>query len=126
MKRKMPYGLFAVVVIILSGICCTAADASKVFEVDHEFYPYYPSLIKLNKSSAGFTDPAVCAGCHADKFKEWMGSVHALAFKDPIYQGELNKGFKAVGHNVTRQCEGCHSPRVRNETTMKEPRRVVM
>jgi hypothetical protein len=35
--------------------------------------------------------------------------VHALAFQDPIYQGELNKGFKAVGHDVTRQCEGCHS-----------------
>jgi hypothetical protein len=78
--------------------------------VNHEFYPYYPSLIKWNKSSAPFTDPAVCAGCHPDQFREWTGSVHALAFQDPVYQGELNKGVKAVGHDIARQCEGCHSP----------------
>jgi hypothetical protein len=78
--------------------------------VDRAFYPYYPSLIKWEKSGAGFTEPEVCAGCHPDKYEEWSGSVHALAFQDPIYQGELNKGFKAVGHEVTKQCEGCHSP----------------
>ncbi len=38
------------------------------FTVDHEFYPYYPSLIKWNKSSAPFTEPAVCAGCHPQQF----------------------------------------------------------
>ena len=80
------------------------------FPVDREFYPFYPSLIKWEPSKAPFTEPGVCAGCHARQFEEWTGSVHALAFQDPIYQGELNKGFKAVGHDVTRQCEGCHSP----------------
>ena len=99
---------------ILSAIAALSSSpvfaASSVFEVNHEFYPYYPSLIKWNKSNAGFTDPAVCAGCHPRQYEEWTGSVHALAFQDPIYQGELNKGFKAVGHEITRQCEGCHSP----------------
>ena len=99
---------------ILSAIVALSSSpvfaASSVFEVNHEFYPYYPSLIKWNKSNAGFTDPAVCAGCHPRQYEEWTGSVHALAFQDPIYQGELNKGFKAVGHEITRQCEGCHSP----------------
>jgi len=36
--------------------------------------------------------------------------MHALAFKDPVYQGELNKAVKAAGHDIARQCEGCHSP----------------
>jgi len=36
--------------------------------------------------------------------------VHALAFQDPVYQGELNKAVKAVGHDIARQCEGCHTP----------------
>jgi len=93
-----------------TGIAWSAWPQPMVFEVDRDLYPFYPSLIKWNKTSAEFTDPSVCAGCHPDKFKEWTGSVHALAFQDPIYQGELNKGFKAVGHDVTRQCEGCHSP----------------
>jgi hypothetical protein len=100
--------LFLSAIVLLS--CGTVFAASTVFEVDHELYPYYPSLIKWNISNAGFTEPAVCAGCHPQQYEEWTGSVHALAFQDPIYQGELNKGLKAVGHEVTRQCEGCHSP----------------
>jgi len=87
-----------------------SGDESSYFTVDREFYPYYPSLVKWNKSKAPFTEPEVCAGCHPKQYEEWTGSAHALAFQDPVYQGELNKGFKAVGHEVTRQCEGCHSP----------------
>ena len=35
----------------------TSFGASRVFDVDHQFYPYYPSLIKWNKSKAPFTPP---------------------------------------------------------------------
>jgi hypothetical protein len=98
----------AVIAIAAFPVASPAAETG-YFTVDREFYPYYPSLVKWNKSSAPFTEPTVCAGCHPQQFEEWTGSVHALAFQDPIYQGELNKGFKAVGHDVTRQCEGCHS-----------------
>jgi hypothetical protein len=99
------------VILVLSGIMLagTSFADSRVFEVDHEFYPYYPSLIKWNKSTVQFTPPEVCGGCHPQQFEDWSGSVHALAFHDPVYQGELNKAYKAVGHEITRQCEGCHS-----------------
>jgi hypothetical protein len=110
MKVKCLQRSIVAVVIMVLGFYGAVPAASTVFEVDPEFYPYYPSLIKWNKSSATFTDPAVCAGCHPDQFREWTGSVHALAFQDPVYQGELNKAVKAVGHDITRQCEGCHSP----------------
>lgn len=109
MKR---FAVCACVFLFISSflpIQSVAADGH-YFTVDRDFYPYYPSLVKWNRTSAGFTDPAVCAGCHPQQYDEWTGSVHALAFQDPVYQGELNKGFKAVGHEVTRQCEGCHSP----------------
>ncbi|MHB8844936.1 MAG: multiheme c-type cytochrome [Nitrospirota bacterium] len=96
--------------LLLALATVTADAATTYFPVDREFYPYYPSLIKWERSSAGFTEPEVCQGCHPRQYDEWNGSVHALAFLDPVYQGELNKGFKAVGHEVTRQCEGCHSP----------------
>jgi hypothetical protein len=81
-----------------------------VFDVDREFYPYYPSLIKWNKSNAAFSPPETCRDCHQRQYSDWTGSVHALAFQDPLYQGELNKAVKAVGPNISRQCEGCHSP----------------
>jgi len=98
---------------ILPGILLwvwTGFAASKVFDVDREFYPYYPSLFKWNQSTSPFTAPEECAGCHAKQFEEWSGSMHALSFQDPVYQGELNRAFKAVGKDTTRQCEGCHSP----------------
>lgn len=87
-----------------------ASSSSSVFDFDREFYPYYPSLIKWNKSKAPFTPPETCRDCHPKQYKEWSGSVHSLAFHDPVYQGELNKAVKAVGHEISRQCEGCHSP----------------
>jgi len=96
--------------LLLSAPAISAIAATDYFPVDREFYPYYPSLIKWDRSKAEFTEPEVCQGCHPQQYDEWNGSVHALALQDPIYQGELNKGFKAVGHEITRQCEGCHSP----------------
>lgn len=108
MRRRMT--IIGCLAVFVAGLWASAALAgSKVFPVDREFYPYYPSLIKWNKSHAPFTPPEVCGGCHEQQYKEWTGSVHALAFKDPIYQGELNEAIKAVGHEITRQCEGCHS-----------------
>ncbi|KAA0888333.1 cytochrome c family protein [Oryzomonas rubra] len=98
------------ITLLLAILTGTALAGSPVFNVDREYYPYYPSLIKWNKSKAEFTPPSVCKECHVKQYKEWAGSVHSLAFVDPIYQGELNKAGKAVGHEVTRQCEGCHSP----------------
>jgi hypothetical protein len=99
-----------VFIVLVWGVFISAAFAdSKVFDVDREFYPYYPSLIKWNKSNANFTSPEVCSGCHPKQYEEWTGSVHSLAFQDPVYQGELSKAYKAVGHEISRQCEGCHS-----------------
>ncbi len=100
--------LICVLMILLT--CSSAFASSKVFPVDRDFYPYYPSLLKYPQPKAEFTPPEVCAGCHSQQYEEWTASVHALAFVDPIYQGELNKAVKAVGHEISRQCEGCHTP----------------
>ena len=110
MRMKQWNFIFLASGLTFGLLICSALARSPVFDFDRDFYPYYPSLVKWNKSGAKFTSPVVCADCHEKEYKEWRGSVHSLAFIDPIYQGELNKGFKAVGHDVTRQCEGCHSP----------------
>jgi len=110
MKRTSRLATALSVCFALVGAAVAALAASPVFPVDREFYPYYPSLIKWNKSTVPFNAPEVCGGCHEQQYQEWNGSVHSLAFKDPVYQGELNKGVKAVGHEIARQCEGCHTP----------------
>lgn len=102
--------LKALVALVVMASMAHAAAEHPVFPVDRDFYPYYPSLMRWEKTAAPFTPPEVCGGCHQTQHREWNGSVHQLAFQDPVYQGELNKAVKAVGHEVSRQCEGCHSP----------------
>ena len=104
-----PQAIFATT-LVLCLLAGAALAGSPVFEVNRDFYPYYPSLIKWEKSKAEFTPPSVCKDCHEKQYKEWNGSVHSLALRDPVYQGELSKAEKAVGHGIARQCEGCHSP----------------
>jgi hypothetical protein len=119
MKRVRRILWFLVVVAVMS--VGTSFGDSRVFDVDPEFYPYYPSLVKWNKSTVPFTPPETCGDCHSKQFEEWTGSVHALSFQDPVYQGELNKAVKEAGRNVSRQCEGCHSPAGMATGEIKKP-----
>lgn len=95
--------------VSVSILAFTSIAFASEMEVDKEKYPYAPSLIQWEKSAAEFTDPETCAECHPQQYEEWRGSMHSLAFKDPIYQGELQLAIKAVGHEVAKQCEGCHT-----------------
>jgi hypothetical protein len=86
------------------------AGNQDVFPVDRRLYPYYPTLLRYTPSKAAFTAPEMCWGCHQQQYQDWRGSMHAMAFRDPVYQGELNKAVEAIGHDNARNCEGCHSP----------------
>ncbi|MSN24810.1 MAG: cytochrome C [Geobacter sp.] len=112
MGKKMK--LIILVASALVALCAVAVagttPAVSPFKVNYDLFKLYPSLIVYEKSKAEFTEPETCGGCHDDKYKEWNGSLHSMAFIDPVYQGELNKAVKSVGHEISRQCEGCHSP----------------
>jgi Cytochrome c554 and c-prime len=97
-------------VIVTIGVLTAVARADEASAVDRSRYPYYPTLLRDTPSKGGFMPPEVCGACHPDKYQEWRGSMHALAFQDPVYQGELNKAVRAIGHENARNCEGCHSP----------------
>ncbi|MGR0482424.1 MAG: multiheme c-type cytochrome [Candidatus Electronema sp. V4] len=79
-------------------------------------FPHYPSLLQLDsalsKEEAKFTAPTpmTCAGCHPKQYEEWQNSMHSMSFQDPVYLGELNLAVKAVGKDIAKQCEGCHTP----------------
>lgn len=100
----------AALIIAFSALLSPVQAEPAVFSYDRSLFPYYPSLIQWEKSDVPFTPPQTCGECHVKQYNEWRGSVHNMALIDPIYQGELNKAVKAVGHKITRQCEGCHSP----------------
>jgi nitrate/TMAO reductase-like tetraheme cytochrome c subunit len=108
MKRKyigLAMGLAAwLALVATSGF---AQDAEQP-----ELLSFKPSNLQWEKTKADFTAPAIstCAGCHPRQYEEWQGSMHAMAFQDPIYLGELNLATQAVGKEITKQCEGCHTP----------------
>ena len=117
MQRIILCGLM----ILFATAVVATAENRELFQVDREYFPYYPSLFRWEKSTAPFTEPETCAGCHEQQHREWNGSVHSLALRDPIYQGELNKGVAAVGHDIARQCEGCHSAAGMVTGELKQP-----
>jgi len=49
--------IFWILLLVFVSFVGTSFGASNVFDVDHELYPYYPSLMKWNKSTAAFTPP---------------------------------------------------------------------
>ncbi len=57
-----------------------------------------------------WTDPEICAQCHPRQYKGWKGSMHANAFKDPVFQAEWALAEKDLGGQMMNYCGSCHSP----------------
>ncbi len=57
-----------------------------------------------------FEEPQACAKCHERQMKGWQGSMHSLAFKDPVFQAEWALAFKDIGESAINDCGGCHAP----------------
>ena len=48
-------GIFILLMLVILGLTVLSAPGfaeTSYFDVDREFYPYYPSLVKWNKSGA--------------------------------------------------------------------------
>lgn len=83
--------------------------------VDGANRPFWPS--RLQSATGLLSDPArlpssaECAGCHAQEFQEWAGSLHAIADRDLVYEATVEANEDIV-HDPEqgRFCEGCHAP----------------
>lgn len=107
MKKK---GVSVIVFINFIAYFSVCLAAESYMKADKKNYPYDPSLVKWENSGVDFVPPETCGECHPEKYDAWKGSMHSLAFTDPVYQGELNIAIKHAGKSIARQCEGCHSP----------------
>jgi len=63
-----------------------------------------------------FENPAVCSGCHWDRFETWSSSQHAKGFTGDFFQAQFYKNVlpsRSLGPEVAnahKDCIGCHSP----------------
>lgn len=61
-------------------------------------------------SAEDFEEPKACGKCHQRQMKGWEGSMHSLAFKDPVFQAEWALAVKATEGKALNDCGGCHTP----------------
>lgn len=78
---------------------------------DSKFSPSYISIKgHQNVSIDDWTDPEICGQCHQRQYNGWKSSMHANAFKDPVFQALWALGEKATKGKTKNHCAGCHSP----------------
>lgn len=56
-----------------------------------------------------FQSSFYCAQCHEDRYKEWSGTMHALAITDPIFRTAYMKAV-LFESGYREYCLTCHSP----------------
>jgi hypothetical protein len=75
--------------------------------------PFPPSYITTDTGQKlkpeDFQDPAICAGCHPRQAAGWNGSMHSIAFVDPVFQALWAVGDKETNGATLNHCGACHT-----------------
>ena len=61
-------------------------------------------------SPAELLKPETCKECHPTHYREWSGSMHAYAAKDPIFIAMNQRGQEETQGKLGSFCVGCHAP----------------
>jgi hypothetical protein len=64
------------------------------------------------KQRESFIEPEVCGKCHDEIYKQWKGSMHSSAFKDPVWQAVsklfLDQATTPENIYAAQTCVKCH------------------
>jgi hypothetical protein len=55
-------------------------------------------------------DPASCEECHAEHYRQWLGSMHAYASDDPVFIAMNARGQRETAGELGDFCVRCHAP----------------
>jgi hypothetical protein len=55
-------------------------------------------------------NPESCKDCHPKHYREWSGSMHAYATKDPVFQAMNTRGQQETNGTLGPFCVNCHAP----------------
>jgi len=103
-------------VFALAGLAAVLATSRLSIAEGEMAFPFYPSFMQVQTKDGekpmpeNWQDPEVCAGCHERQYEGWKSSMHANAFKDPVFQAEWALGHKATDGKTLNHCGGCHTP----------------
>jgi hypothetical protein len=57
-----------------------------------------------------YTSAEVCGNCHRDIYERWRQSLHANAYKDPVFYTSYMEAYTASGGKAKFFCLRCHAP----------------
>lgn len=57
-----------------------------------------------------YTHPEVCGGCHETIYAQWNGSMHSMAYKDPVYEKLFMIASREANGTFDAFCTKCHAP----------------
>lgn len=64
----------------------------------------------VHLARAQLLDPETCRGCHSDHYREWAGSMHAYASRDPVFLAMNRRGQQETRGQLGAFCVRCHAP----------------
>jgi len=109
MTMKFSHALFSTLLLSAFTLMpAQAKDMSKEVIKQHKLSEI--ATTKIHPKVEDWEDPMICGGCHERQYKGWMGSMHSISFKDPIFQAEWAIAEKETGGQMLELCGGCHTP----------------
>jgi Cytochrome c554 and c-prime len=66
-------------------------------------------------------NPESCKDCHPKYYREWSGSMHAYATKDPVFLAMNKRGQEETNNALGNFCVNCHAPMAVRENMIPNP-----
>ena len=110
MRQELP----ARTAVALAAALSLAQPAGAVYGGAGEGPAFYPNTRDVATggpvATEAFQPAERCGYCHPVQYRQWKGSMHAAAFRDPFYRAMWREAVREGGSGLERICAGCHSP----------------
>lgn len=108
LASRVAVGL-AIAAVLIALPCSGRVAAATSGSVPHPEMPQQEDLT-LDHRPGERIDSAFCGRCHRDIYDAWKNSVHATAFRDPVFQAGLAEAISMKGPEIAERCLSCHAP----------------
>ncbi|NVN91404.1 MAG: hypothetical protein HXX11_12490 [Desulfuromonadales bacterium] len=76
--------ILCILFFLIAATALAAAENRDLFPVDRDYFLYYPSLLRGEKTSAPFTEPETFSDCHKQQHKYGLTVVPPLPVVDMV------------------------------------------
>ncbi|MBI5178640.1 MAG: hypothetical protein HZA04_05220 [Nitrospinae bacterium] len=108
------FGKTSVIALAVIALLSLPAEAAK--KTKRAPKAKKPAVVKTVKKEprtiGGFQNASECAKCHVDIYRNWQNSLHALSYKNPIFQTAYMRAYTQTKGEAAKYCLDCHAPTV--------------